>query len=76
MKPDPKSEAVFEVVRSPKNDPQQGDEIYENGVVSRRVVARDGKRIGYVNGPGMGSVQWCSLFGWQLWCDGIATDCP
>jgi hypothetical protein len=68
---DPDAQAAFTVARSSKDDPQQGDEIRQDGVVSRRVVAREEKRVGYVNGPGLGSVQWCSLLAWQLWCDGI-----
>lgn len=71
MKPDPETEAAFNVVRSPKSDPQRGDQIHEGGIVSRRVVAREGKQVGYVAGPGLGTVRWCSLFGWQLWCDGV-----
>ena len=68
---DSDTHAAFTVARSPKDDPQKGDEIREDGVVSRRVVSRDETRVGYVNGPGLGAVRWCSLLAWHLWCDGI-----
>jgi len=60
----------FEQQRSMQEDPQPGDRVEaEQGRVVRRVVSRDGSRVGYVVGAGLGSVQWCELLAWQLWCD-------
>lgn len=57
--------------RSAKEDPQPGDEIVDVTELRRRVVARDGSRVGYVEGSGLGIVKWSHLLAWQLWCDGI-----
>lgn len=56
--------------RSPHDDPQPGDHVeVGQGKDVRRVVSRDGSRVGYVSGAGLGPVEWCELLAWQLWCD-------
>ena len=60
----------FEQQRSKQEDPRPGDRVEaEQGRVVRRVVSRNGSRVGYVVGADLGSVQWCELLAWQLWCD-------
>lgn len=60
----------FEQQRLTQEDPQPGDQVEAGqGGVVRRVVSRDGSRVGYVVGAGLGTVQWCELLAWQLWCD-------
>jgi hypothetical protein len=60
----------FAQQRSTQEDPQPGDRVKAGqGKVVRRVVSRDGSRVGYVSGAGLGTVQWCELLAWQLWCD-------
>lgn len=56
--------------RSAQEDPQPGDRVEAGqGKAVRRVVSRDGSRVGYVSGAGLGTVRWCELLAWQLWCD-------
>lgn len=60
----------FAQQRSIYDDPQPGDRVETGqGHTVRRVVNRDGSRVGYVAGAGLGRVQWCELLAWQLWCD-------
>lgn len=58
------------IPRSSHDDPQPGDCVQvKNGKGLRRVVMRDLQRVAYVESRGPGSIQWCRLLAWQLWCD-------
>lgn len=60
----------FAQQRSAQDDPQPGDQVEAGqGRAVHRVVAREGSRVGYVIGAGLGAVEWCELLAWQLWCD-------
>jgi hypothetical protein len=62
------AEFPFAQKRSAHDDPQPGDHVEARQGV-RRVVRREGVRVGYVARVGLGTVQWCDLLAWQLWCD-------
>ena len=60
----------LEQPRSALDDPRPGDRVErKQGQAVRRVVGREGSRVAFVAGAGLGSVQWCELLAWQLWCD-------